>query len=89
MFQNEPVNAVMTQIFLTGMRNWNTGVSIGMRSKFLIRRRDNHTSGVTLGSYTGVKTKAWLDGPSIPSESEKPNFRLPFITSGMSGFPLR
>lgn len=58
-----------------------------MRSKFSIQRHDNHTLGITLGRYTGVKTKVGLDG-SIPSESEKPNFRLPFVTSGTSQFSL-
>ena len=58
-----------------------------MRSKFLIHRHDNHTLGVTLGRYTGVKTKVGLDG-SVPSESEKPNLRLPFITSGTLEFSL-
>lgn len=58
-----------------------------MRSKFSIYRRDNHTLGITLGRYTGVKRKVGLDG-SVPSESEKPNFRLPFITSGTSEFSL-
>ena len=42
------VNAVMAQTFLPGVTNRNTGV----RSKFLIRRRDNHILGVTLGRYT-------------------------------------
>ena len=41
------VNAVMAQTFLPGVTNQNTGV----RSKFLIRRRDNHILGVTLGRY--------------------------------------
>ena len=58
-----------------------------MRSKFLIHRHDNHTLDVTLGRYTGVKTKVGLNG-SVPSESEKPNFRLPFIRSGTSQFSL-
>ena len=58
-----------------------------MRSKFSIQRRDNHTLRVTLGRYTGVKTKVGLNG-RVPSESEKPNFRLPFITSGTSQFSL-
>ena len=58
-----------------------------MRSKFSIQRRDNHSLGITLGRYTGVKTKVGLDG-SVPSESEKPNFRFPFITSGTSEFSL-
>ena len=42
------VNAVMAQTFLPGVTNQNTGV----RSKFLIRRGDNHILGVTLGRYT-------------------------------------
>lgn len=58
-----------------------------MRSKFSIQRHDNHTLDVTLGRYTGGKTKVGLGG-SVPSESEKPNFRLPFITSGTSQFSL-
>lgn len=58
-----------------------------MRSKFLIHRHDNHTLDITLGRYTGVKTKVGLN-ESVPSESGKPNFRLPFITSGMSQFSL-
>ena len=41
------VNAVMAQTFLPGVTNRNTGV----RSKFSIRRRNNHALGVTLGRY--------------------------------------
>ena len=44
------VKAVMAQTFPPGVTNQNTGV----RSKFLIRRHDNHTLGVTLGRYINV-----------------------------------
>ena len=54
----------MAQTFPPGKTNRNTGVS-RPRSKFLIRRRDNHALGVTLGRYT-VFT---IYNPSIPFES--------------------
>ena len=40
----------MAQTFPSGVTNHNTGV----RSKFLIHRRDNHALGVTLGRYTAT-----------------------------------
>ena len=48
-FLNESVKAVMAQTFPPGVRNGNAGVSIGVRSQFSIRRRDNHALRVTLG----------------------------------------
>ena len=50
MFQNVSVNAVMA---LPGVTNRNTGVSIGMRSKFSIRRHDTWQVYIKLVRFLG------------------------------------
>ena len=59
----------MAQTFLPGVTNWNTGV----RLKFSIRGRDNHTLGVTLGRCIVILSGHWF--PGVMQKRESPDFR--------------
>ena len=59
----------MAQTFLPGVTNCNTGV----RMKFLIRRRDYHALGVTLGRYIVIPSGHWY--PGVIQKRESPELR--------------